>query len=131
VAASRETLLRVVGLMLLVLAFSAVLSGCGEPKKSPPGKDTVENFGDGTWSICKTGGGSNNPRKEHLHCSETQETLVQDVVDWRQDGDWVYAVGKDGVFAILNFRTNVRAKYEAIEEAPAEHQAQLRRLRTR
>jgi hypothetical protein len=115
-----------------LLAGAALLAvaalGCGEPKKYPPGKDTVESFGDGTWSIGKTGGGPDYPRKIHLHSAETQETLVYDITDWRRDGDWVYAIGADGRYAVLNFRTNVRGKYASIEEAPEEYRAGLRKL---
>jgi hypothetical protein len=123
--------MRAVALIVGFTVFAIALTGCGEPKKYQRGKDTVESFGDGTWSILKTGGGPNYPRKTHLHCSETQETLVRDIADWREDGDWVYAVGEDGVFAVLNYRTNFHAKYKTVEESPAEYQAGLRRLRSK
>jgi len=97
--------MRAVALIVGFTVFAIALTGCGEPK--------------------------NYPRKTHLHCSETQETLVRDIADWREDGDWVYAVGEDGVFAVLNYRTNFHAKYKTVEESPAEYQAGLRRLRSK
>lgn len=124
--------MRAIGQAAWFLTLSAAFIGCGEPQKYPPNKDTVESFGDGTWAIFKSGGGRDSPRKIHLHCSESpQKTLVVDIVDWRQDGDWVYAVGEDGVYAVLNFRTNFHAKYKTVEEAPEEYRAALRKLRSK
>jgi hypothetical protein len=123
--------MRAVMLFVGLIALAVTFAGCGEPKKYSPGKDTVESFGDGTWSILRTGGGPNNPRKTHLHCSETQETLVRNIADWREDGDWVYAVGEDGMYAVLNFRTNFHATYKTVVESPAEYHAGLRKLQSK
>ena len=117
-----------VALYVTGMLFAVLALGCGEPKKYPVGRDTVESFGDGTWSIGKTGGGPNR-RLLFLHNRETQETLVKDVTDWRQEGDWVYAAGSDGQYAVLNFRTNVHGNYGSIEEAPKEHRGALSKLR--
>lgn len=115
----------VVGLLL----FATIPMGCGESKRYPSGRDTVESFGDGTWQIGKTGGGPNYPRKIHLINADTQENLVYDIADWRSEGDWVYLLGSDGKYAVLNFRTNVRGKYESIDQAPEEYRQNLRKLR--
>jgi hypothetical protein len=117
-------ILLVSGCALCLLAFP----GIGEPKRYPGGRDTVESFGDGTWCICKTGGGPDHPRQIHLHNCETQETLVQNIAAWRQDGNWVYAVGEDGEYAVLNFRTGFRGKYKRIVDAPKKHREGLRQL---
>jgi hypothetical protein len=118
-------------LRLLLLAVAFALTGCGEPMRFTGGKDTVELFGDGTWSIVKTWGGPNAPRMLNLANSETHSFLVLNIADWRQEGDWVFAVGEDGEYAAVNFRTNEHGKYRAVEEAPEEHRPALRRLRRR
>ncbi len=121
--------MRVGSLVIGLVLFVTILIGCGEPKRYPPGRDTVESFGDGTWAIGKTGGGPNYPRKIHLINAETQENLVYDIADWRSEGDWVYLLGSDGKYAVLNFRTNVRGKYGSIDQAPEEYRQNLRKLR--
>lgn len=123
--------MRTVALIVGFIAFAIAINGCGEPQKHPIGKDTVKSFGDGTWQILKTGGVPDYPRKTHLHCSEPNKELVRNIADWREDGDWVYAVGEDGVFAVVNFRTNFNAKYKTVDEAPVEYHAGLRKLRSK
>ncbi len=123
--------MRAATLIIGFAAFAIPFTGCSETNKYPPGKDTVESFGDGTWSIVRTGGGPKDPRKIHLHCSETHESLVRDIADWRQDGDWVFAVSEDGVYVILNFRTNFHTRYKNLEEFPTEYHVGLRSLRSK
>jgi hypothetical protein len=95
--------------------------GCGDSVKYPSGRDTVASFGDGTWQIHKCG-------NRVLYSEETGETLLQDVADWREDGDWVYAVAWSGEIAVLNVRFHVWEKYRTVDDAPPEHWAGLRRL---
>jgi hypothetical protein len=121
--------MRAGGLAICLVLFATISMGCGEPEKHPSGKDTIASFGDGTWQIGKTGGGPTYPRKIFLLNVETQENLVYDIADWRQEGDWVYALGADGKYAVLNFRTNMRGRYESIDQAPEAYRQGLRKLR--
>jgi len=113
------------------LSMVAAIPGCGGLRKDTTGKETVETFGDGTWVIIKTDSGPNLPPKMHLYCPELDQTLLRDLVDWRLEGDWVFAVGEDGGFALLNVWTNDRSKYKTIEEAPVWFQPAFRKLRTK
>ncbi|QEG31672.1 hypothetical protein GobsT_65160 [Gemmata obscuriglobus] len=115
--------------LLTVAVIASVMLGCGEPQKYTDGKDTVDSFGDGTWTIAKTGGGPDNPRKLHLYSRETQEHLSDDLASWKRSHDWVYALDASGEYIILNYRTSESGKYRRVEDAPPEHQLTLRSLR--
>ncbi|WP_439624719.1 hypothetical protein [Gemmata sp.] len=121
--------MRAMSLTICGFVTAACTAGCGEPQKYQRGKDTVESFGDGNWSILKTGGSDDGSRKLHLYCRETVEPVVRNVANWRQAGDWVYAVGEDGAFIAVNFRTSYVIKCPSPDAAPEEHRSALRALR--
>ncbi len=111
--------------LMLLVALSGALP------KNMAGKDTVWQFGDGTWSLDKTGSRASDDRKVWLRSGETQTGLNSPVIDWRQSGPWVYLLCDDGTYAVLNHKASELATYPRPDDAPEEHRAGLGRLRPR
>ena len=105
---------------LIAVAVLAVqlllLSGC-ENERYPSGRDTRVSFGDGRFQIMRQSSGGMKLRD----VSNTTDIGLNNLADWRQEGDWVYAVNKEGEYAVLNFRTAEFATYKSLEAIPQAH----------
>jgi hypothetical protein len=120
-----------------------------EPHRYPSfAPDTAASFGDGRFQICR--GSPGDGYGKVLSDGETQKTLLTNVEDWRENGDWAYVVGKDGVkmrpsgdlgevvyepgttnqYVVLNWRTGRWTKYRRLVDVPPPHREQVRQLQT-
>jgi hypothetical protein len=126
----------VVGLLapiLLWYGLTAALTSLDTPdpnEKYPRwGKDTRAEFGDRRFQIL----GSRDDM--HLMDFATDAVLLDEVVEWREKGDWVYAFGNDGktvwhkkegywgprkerVYLVLNHRNASVQKFKKLQDIP-------------
>ncbi|MEH7305483.1 hypothetical protein [Neobacillus drentensis] len=94
---------------LLINLF--IISGCSNDYKYPPGKDTVEIYGDGTYQILSGDTYS-------LSNVETQENPEENVYKYKEEKPLVYVIGKSG-YTLLNYKTGKIKKYKRMDEIPA------------
>jgi hypothetical protein len=90
--------------MLLVLIIT-IISGCSDAYRYPPGKDTVEIYGDGTYQILS------GPTSNTLANIETQEDIELVVYKYKEESPLVYVIGESG-YTILNYQTGKIKKYK-------------------
>jgi hypothetical protein len=138
----RRSALRLAWISCIFLLVTGLLIGCEEPKY--PTDDAVAIFGDGRFQIAR------GQPKTVLELTDWGEDggpigdYILDVVfDWKEQGDWVYVYGKDGVYfnnesgpsnrrvyVVLNYKTARWSKFKRLMDVPSEHRAEAARLQT-
>jgi hypothetical protein len=129
---------------LLVLTCCLMARSLADPpvlQRYPSfGRDTVDSFGDGRFQVHRS------PAGNRLLWDEEQDiALLAVTFDWREEGEHIYAYGKDGetvrhqdghrgpsmrrVYLVVNWRTGHWTKYRRMEDVPAPHREQARQLR--
>ena len=93
-------------------------------KYNNSGKDQVAHFGEGRFVIGKT-----DKLHRFLYDRDTNTMLMSNVVDWREKGDYAYVSSTDGKYVVIQSITSDYWMYTSIDDVPAEHQAQSRKLR--
>ncbi|MEC2078686.1 hypothetical protein [Metabacillus fastidiosus] len=102
-------------LFLLIINFLLIVSGCSSDYRYPPGKDTVDIFGNGKFQIL-SGTGDNN-----FMNVETQEDIELYVYKYKEIEPLVYVIGESG-YTILNYQTEKVKKYKIIDNVPTKQQ---------
>ncbi len=103
-----------------IIVVSCLL-GC-EAKVYTIGKNTIEAFGDGRFQIAKAA------RTVFLADRKEDKRIVEGVVDWLREGDWVYVLDRDSQYTILNYRTGEHDTFTTLREVPKPHRGVARRL---
>ncbi|MEH7336451.1 hypothetical protein V7161_27885 [Neobacillus drentensis] len=88
-----------------------IISGCSNDYKYPPGKDTVEIYGDGTYQILSVG------TSNTLYNVKTQEDIEKVVYKYKEKKPSVYVIGESG-YTVLNYQTGKIKKYIKMNEIP-------------
>ncbi|SMQ81532.1 hypothetical protein SAMN05444673_4365 [Bacillus sp. OV166] len=96
--------------MVLIISLITIISGCSNDYKYPPGKDTVEIYGDGTYQIL-------SGETMTLANVETQEIPEENVYKYKEVKPMVYLIGESG-YTILNYQTGKIIKYKNMDEIP-------------
>jgi hypothetical protein len=105
-------------------SLSVVLvAACGEKKDYRPGRDTLDSFGNGRIERIKV------DNMKALYDHATRDTLVWKVMDWREVGDFVYVLGEDGKYTVLNYRTGVGETFGILSDVPPAYKAMASKLK--
>src|SRR4051794_37154333 len=78
---------------IATLSVCLMLAGCTTSSDYYPiGKDTRDSFGNGRFQVGDFGGSI------HLFDEKLNEGVLYSLIDWRREGNWVYAVGKKQIY---------------------------------
>jgi len=100
-----------IGVSLLIVTPIIIFFGCSQDYEFPPGRDTVEIYGDGTFQILS------GPTSNGLYNNETQEDIEFIVYKYKEIKHWVYVIGESG-YTILNYQTGEIKKYKKMDDIP-------------
>ncbi len=108
---------------LTTLAGCLIIMACAK-MKYPPGRDTIEAFGDGRYAVMRT------PEKgKCMFDAETQTTISASVVSWKREGNLVCVLAAEPKrFVLVDYVRGTVAKYEQLEEIPLPQRPIFERL---
>jgi len=109
---------------LLLISLAALVS-CGPRLTYEPGRDTIDWFGNGRFSILRT------PNKEKIfYDGERQETILDSTRNWSTSGNNTFLIGQlrgETTFVILDVASLTVTKYHNIDDIPKQYQGKFRK----
>ena len=109
-----------------MLSCCVLLSACSRVK-NPPGRDTIDTFGDGRYEILRSG-----TQGRIMYDSQTQTTISRDVIAWKRKGTLVYAISSDPErFILVDYTSGIVRKHERLEDVPLPEREVLERIEDR
>lgn len=114
-------------LLTLILVIS--VAGCQDSDlKYSVGKDTIDFFGDGTFSIDRAGDGKTKMLRNHAETDVSKTFVETNVMHYKQIDQKVYVIGQTA-YTVVDLQTGQFEKHENLNQFNEQDQERFRELK--